>query len=86
MPAPHQTQNDAPESVQACGTCRFYWTGYDPRFGPDCTQNIKGVKVVGPVRYSECRRYAPQVVSNATSNWSSVASNDWCGDFEPKEK
>lgn len=36
-----------------------------------------------------CRRHAPTILSEvyeATAIWPFVLANDWCGDYEPKEK
>jgi hypothetical protein len=33
---------------------------------------------------SECRRYAPQPAQAEGGTWPTVASDDWCGEFEPK--
>lgn len=67
--------------MKGCRTCT-YWLAigeFLERIDP-ATANQK-------VQLGQCRRYAPRPASEAAgceSRWPRVASDDWCGEWDPK--
>lgn len=61
---------DITEPKPACETCRFWNSGraITDRYYPDGSPRVT----------ASCRRRAP----NASISWPTVASIDWCGEYE----